>query len=89
VNNATYSTRKIKKISEYEYVTCRFCSKNKDTYQHWKTDCPNKKVKNIFKEYTLLSSLNLLSNYERKRCAWDVSYVRVHRLNIAANCKKV
>jgi hypothetical protein len=27
-----------------EYVTCRFCSKNKDTYQHWKTDCSNKKV---------------------------------------------
>jgi hypothetical protein len=74
-------------------VTCRFCSKNKDTYQHWKTDCSNKKVKNIFKEeYTLLSSLNLLPNYERKQCAWDIrysSFVRVHRLNIAANCKKV
>jgi hypothetical protein len=93
VNHATYSIRKIKKKSEYEYVTCRFCSKNKDTYQHRKTDCSNKKVKNIFKEeYTLLSSLNLLSNYERKQCAWDIrysSYVRVHRLKIAANCKKV
>jgi hypothetical protein len=60
VNNTTYTTvvRKIKKKTEYEYITCRFCSKNKDTYQHWKTDCSNKKIKNIFKE-----EKSLLSTY--------------------------
>jgi hypothetical protein len=57
VNNTTYTTRKIKKKSQYEYVTCRFCSKNKDTYQHWKTDCSNKKIKNIFKEEKSLFSV--------------------------------
>jgi hypothetical protein len=95
ISHCTYTTKKIKKKSEF--IKCRFCKKEnqRDTYDHWKNSCQNKQVRKIFdQENTSINTFvkdfkNLLT--EEKEFIWTMkyqSYVQIHKIKLCSKLHK-